>query len=101
MQDIQLTPCSSVEYIHYPMIAPTHNDFSILTKCDLPWKSLFWLSCWIIANKGAATIQLVEVETVADIVLDKLVSWIADARVDSRNNWSEGKYADRGNLHTL
>jgi hypothetical protein len=73
MQDIQLTPCSSVEYIHYPVIAPTYNDFSILTKRDLPWKSLFWLSCWIIANKGAA-IQLVEVETVADIVHDKLVS---------------------------
>jgi len=80
MQDIQLTPCPSVEYIHSPMIAPTYNDFSILTKCDLLWKSLVWLSCWVIANEGAA-IQLVEVETIAYIVHDKLVSWIADARM--------------------
>jgi hypothetical protein len=80
MQDIQLTPCSSIEYIHYPVIAPTYNDFSMLTKCDLPWKSLFWPFCWIIANEGAA-VQLVEVETVTYIVHDKLTSCVVDGRM--------------------
>ena len=79
-QDIQSTPCSSVEYIHYSVVTPTYNDFPILTKCDLPWKSLVRLSCWIIANKGAA-IQLVEVETVVDVVHDELVSYVVDGRV--------------------
>jgi hypothetical protein len=81
-QDIQSAPCSSVEYIHYPVITPTYNDFPIFTKRDLSRKSLVRLSCWIIANKGAA-IQLVEVEAIVDVVHDELVSYVVDGRVAS------------------